>query len=83
MANLRGLIKKLQTAIAKQGYIIKINTYQFYSDGQKRFITGYLLVSNDKELLKTCSQVEVLQFLSELYEKVKGEADDGKAKEIR
>ena len=30
--NLKGKMKKLQTAIVKTGLVIKINTNQFYSD---------------------------------------------------
>lgn len=41
MANLKGKVKKLQTAIVQRGLIIKINQNQFYSDDQKRMITIY------------------------------------------
>lgn len=80
MANIRGIIKKLQTAIAQKDYIIRINTYQFYSDEQRRFITGYSLVHKewqmnrkgeavlkDRELINTCSQIEIVKYLSEIY----------------
>lgn len=83
MANLRYTIKKLQQAIALKDYIIRINTYQFYAEEQKRFITGYLLVHKelqrnkagrmvfkDRELLNTCSQIEIVKYLSEKYRKL-------------
>ncbi len=100
MANIRGLTKKLQTAIAQKDFILRINTYQFYSEEQSRFITGYSvvhkewqtnkkgkLVLKDKELLNTCSQIEVLNYLAEVYgrlckEKVKDERIDTKAESL-
>lgn len=83
MANLRGIIKKLQTAISLKEYIIRINSYQFYSEEQRRFITGYSLVHKewqknrtgklvykDKELLNTCSQVEIVKYLADKYKEL-------------
>lgn len=80
MANTKVMIKKIQTALSKKNYIIRINTYQFYSSDQKRFITGYSLVHKewtknkagkkvlkDKELLNTCSQIEIVKYLAEKY----------------
>ena len=45
MANLRGKMKKLQTALVKRGMIIKINQRQFYSEDQNRMITSYSIVT--------------------------------------
>lgn len=45
MANLRGLTKKLQTAILQTGLVVKINTYQFYSQEQKRMISKYQITT--------------------------------------
>lgn len=75
--------KKLQRALLTKGIIYKINTYQFYSEEQRRFITGYRITEKqaykkkngemsvkDVELLNTCSQVEVLQWFAEEWRKV-------------
>ena len=75
--------KKLQKALVTKGIIYKINTYQFYSEEQNRFITGYRITEKqaykkkngemsvkDVELLNTCSQVEVLQWFAEEWRKV-------------
>lgn len=76
-------IKKLQKALLTKGIIYKINTYQFYSEEQGRFITGYSITEKkayekkncemsvkDVELLNTCSQVEALQWFVEEWKKV-------------
>lgn len=76
--------KKLQKALLTKGIIYKINTYQFYSEEQRRLITGYRITEKqahkkkngemsvkDVELLNTCSQVEVLQWFAEEWRKVK------------
>lgn len=80
--NIRGTIKKLQTALIHKGKIYKINTYQFFSAEQKRMITGYSVTEkraytkkngeigvHDVELLNTCSQMEVLKWFKEEWEK--------------
>lgn len=76
MANLKGKMKKLQTALVKSGVLVKINQYQFYSEDQKRMITQYRVVETnqntrkDTEKLKTCSMVEVIKYLLERYRQV-------------
>lgn len=86
MANLRGKMKKLQTALVKNGLIVKINQNQFYSEEQKRMITSYqiaLLVDTydpdqnewkkkNYEILKTCSMVDIIMCLLEMYKAVSG-----------
>lgn len=75
--------KKLQKALLTKGIIYKINTYQFYSEEQRRMITGYSITEKqaykkkngemsvkDVELLNTCSQVEALQWFAEEWRKV-------------
>ena len=75
--------KKLQKALLTKGIIYKINTYQFYSEEQRRMITGYSITEKqayekkngeisvkDVELLNTCSQVEVLKWFAEEWRKV-------------
>lgn len=86
--NIRKTINKLQTALIAKGYIYKINTYQFYSEQQNRMITGYRITQKqphrkkngemsvkDVELLNSCSQVEVLKWFAEEWEKKKNETD--------
>ena len=80
MANYKRIARKLQTALANAGRIIKINTLQFYSEEQNRMIDSYILLEKrpyrrkdgtagmkNFELLKTCSMPEVVKFLAELY----------------
>lgn len=83
--NLKGKMKKLQTAIIKTGLVIKINTHQFYSDDQKRMITSYSICTPvfsfsenkqewrnvDCEILKSCSVPEVIYCLLDIYKAVK------------
>lgn len=89
MAGIKGIIKKLQTAFSQKDYIIRINTYQFYSEEQKRFITCYSLVHKewqknktgkmvlkDRNLLNTCSQIEIVKYLAENYKKLYGENNE-------
>ena len=84
LANLKGKAKKLQTALVKNGVIVKINQNQFYSEDQKRMITQYRVIKTDKvfdenknievkkdeEIIKTCSMVEVINTLLDIYKKV-------------
>ena len=64
--NIKQTINKLQRALIQRGYIYKIGTFQFYSERQNRLITGYRITEKqgkkDVELLKSCSQVEVLKW---------------------
>ena len=82
--NLKGKMKKLQTAIVKTGLVIKIHTNQFYSDDQKRMITSYRVCTpidyyserykewraTDHEILKTCSMPDVIFCLLDIYKAV-------------
>lgn len=86
MANLKGKVKKLQTAIVQRGLIIKINQNQFYSGDQKRMITIYRVLTpvytfkqkkqewktEDFEILKTASIPDVIFCLLEIYKAVSG-----------
>lgn len=86
MANLRGKMKKLQTAIIKRGMVVKINQNQFYSEDQNRMITSYRIITpvecynqgkkewktKDYEVLKTYSMVEVIYCLLDIYKAVSG-----------
>lgn len=84
--NIKGTITKLQKALIHRGYIYKLNTYQFYSEQQNRLITGYRITQKqpyrkkngemsqkDVELLNTCSQVEVMKWFVNEWERVKDE----------
>lgn len=83
--NLNGKMKKLQTAIIKNGLVIKIHTNQFFSVEQKRMITSYRICTpvscfyekrnewkiKDYEILNTCSMPDVIFCLRDIYEVVR------------
>lgn len=73
MADMSKLMYKLQTALKQKGYIIYINTQQFYSEEQDRLIKVYILKHGKDELLKTASQIKVVRALNELWQEVKNE----------
>lgn len=86
--SIRKTINKLQSALIAKGYIYKINTFQFYSEQQNHMITGYRITQKqpyskkngemsekDVELLNSCSQVEVLKWFMEEWERVKDGLD--------
>ena len=82
--NLRGKMKKLQTAIIQTGLVIKINQNQFYSAEQNRMITSFCVstpityyserksswIIKDYEIIKTCSVVDVIICLLDIYKAV-------------
>ena len=73
MADMSKLIYKVQTALKQKGVLVYINTQQFYSKEQDRFIKMYILKQNKKELLKTASQIQIINKLNELWQEVKNE----------
>lgn len=73
MADMSKLMYKLQTALKQKGYIIYINTQQFYSEEQDRLIKVYILKHGKDELLKTASQIKVINKLNEIWQEVKNE----------
>ena len=73
MADMSKLMYKLQTALKQKGYIIYINTKQFYSKEQDRLIKVYILKRGKDELLKTASQIKVINKLNEIWQEVKNE----------
>lgn len=85
MANYNSLMRKLQTAILCFGRVVKINTRQFHSEEQNRMVTSYSVTVPawserekkmvDKELLKTCSTVEVVRFLADMREGLENGAE--------
>ena len=76
MADMSKLMYKLQTALKQKGYIIYINTQQFYSEEQYRLIKVYILKHGKDELLKTASQIKVVKALNEIWQEVKNEEGD-------
>lgn len=65
------LMFKLQTALKQKGIIVCINTNQFYSKEQDRFIKMYTVKHNNKEVIKTASQIKVINALNEFWQEVK------------
>ncbi len=76
MADMSKLMYKLQTALKQKGYIIYINTQQFYSEEQDRLIKVYILKHGKDELLRTASQIKVINKLNEIWQEVKNEEGD-------
>ena len=76
MVDMSKLMYKLQTALKQKGYIIYINTQQFYSEEQDRLIKVYILKHGKDELLKTASQIKVINKLNEIWQEVKNEEGD-------
>ena len=76
MADMSKLMYKLQTALKRKGYIIYINTQQFYSQEQDRLIKVYILKHGKDELLRTASQIKVINKLNEIWQEVKNEEGD-------
>ena len=76
MADMSKLMYKLQTALKQKGYIIYINTQQFYSEEQDRLIKIYILKHGKEELLRTASQIKVINKLNEIWQEVKNEEGD-------
>lgn len=81
---LNNTIKKLQKAILQKRLVIKINSHQFYSQEQSRMITMYVLSTpvihidnrgkckeRDFEILKSASQVDIVNCLVDIYRTVK------------
>ena len=82
--NTRGIMKKLQTAILKEGLVVSIDTRQFYAQDQQRMITVFRLttpVSRRKKtgklkdeqmtILSSTSGIESIQCLNDIYKAVK------------
>lgn len=84
--NINAKMKKLQTAILQNGLAITINSSQFYSAEQNRFIPMISLTTGvfhyyeksgkwkDQtfEILRTSSQIDALICLLEIYKAVSG-----------
>ena len=80
------MIKKLQTALNLKGAQILYNTKQFYSKEQNRPITVYKIKKavrdEEKEkmqyinLFESCSQIQVVLYLKEMWEKLNEESNN-------
>lgn len=73
MADLNKLMYKLQTALKQKGVLVYINTSQFYSKEQDRFIKMYRIVQNKNEVINTASQVKAVSALNRIWQEVKNE----------
>jgi len=78
-------MKKLQRAIIASGFIVAMNTQQFYSKEQNRLITVYIVCTpiltrnkhgewknKDYQIIRSASAVDVLFCLQDIYKAVKG-----------
>ena len=73
MADLNRLMYKLQLALKQKGVLVYINTSQFYSKEQDRFIKMYRIVQNKKEVINTASQIKAVSALNRIWQEVKNE----------
>lgn len=73
MSDMSKLMYKLQTALKQKGVIVYINTSQFYSAEQDRFIKMYRVLYKKQQLINTASQIKVVRALNELWQEVKNE----------
>ena len=64
---------KLQLALKQKGILVYINTSQFYSKEQDRFIKMYRIVQNKKEVINTASQIKAVSELNRIWQEVKNE----------
>lgn len=73
MADLSKTLYKLQLALKTKGVIVFINTSQFYSEEQDRFIKMYKIIQNKKEIINTASQIKAVRELNRIWQEVKNE----------
>ena len=64
---------KLQLALKQKGVLVYINTSQFYSKEQDRFIKMYRIIQNKKEVINTASQIKAVSELNRIWQEVKNE----------
>ena len=82
--NLNIIIRKLQRAILQKGLVIKIGSTQFYSSEQNRMITIHILSTRityrnthgewkerDYEILRSASQIEIVNCLNDIWQAVR------------
>ena len=73
LADLNRLMYKLQLALKQKGVLVYINTSQFYSKEQDRFIKMYRIIQNKKEVINTASQIKAVSELNRIWQEVKNE----------
>ena len=73
LADLNKLMYKLQLALKQKGVLVYINTSQFYSKEQDRFIKMYRIIQNKKEVINTASQIKAVSELNRIWQEVKNE----------
>lgn len=79
MADLSKLIYKIQLALKQKGIKVYINTSQFYSQEQDRYIKMYrILDSKRKMIINTASQVKALNALNTIWREVKNNEEGNK-----
>lgn len=72
MADLSKLMYKIQLALKQKGIKVYINTSQFYSPEQDRYIKMYrILDSKRKVMINTASQIKALNILNTIWQEVK------------
>ncbi|GAA0684763.1 hypothetical protein [Clostridium cadaveris] len=71
--NIQSKINKLLVALRQKGYVIKLNTTQYYSEEKEKIITKYILwESHPKEGETYYSKIDILKRLIEIYKEVGG-----------
>lgn len=79
MADLSKLMYKIQLALKQKGIKVYINTSQFYSQEQDRYIKMYkILDSKRKMIINTASQVKALNALNTIWQEVKNNEEGNK-----
>ena len=69
--NIQGKINKLIAAFKAKGYVIKIDTQQYFSEEREKIVTKYILwETHPKEGEVYYSKIDLLKRLAELYKKV-------------
>ena len=69
--NIQGKINKLIAAFKAKGYIIKIDTKQYFNEERQKIVTKYILwETHPKDGEVFYSKVNLLKRLAELYKKV-------------
>lgn len=82
--NLNSIMRKLQRAILQKGLVVKIGSTQFYSAEQNRMITIHILSTRvtyrnthgewkerDYEILRSASQIEIVNCLNDIWQEVR------------
>lgn len=79
MADLSKLMYKIQLALKQKGIKVYINTSQFYSHEQDRYIKMYkILDSKRKMIINTASQVKALNALNTIWQEAKNNEEGNK-----